>query len=201
LHPAAGELTERRLLRIAEVASRRLSSITLVAESLWDSHNLAAVVRTCEALGLDEVHVVEQPNRYRRHPGILHGADRWIRIVRHPRLGGCLAGLREQGFLLCAADVGAGCVPLSDIPIDGPLAMILGTEKAGLTEAAREVADVRFSVPMSGFTGSLNVSVSAAIALYDLTGRRRRFLGTPGDLELEQAVKRAHSWIETSRRR
>lgn len=200
-HPAASELSERRLARLAEVASRRLCSVTVVAESLWDSHNLAAVVRSAEALGLDEVHVVEQPNRYRRHPGILHGADRWIQIVRHGALDGCLATLSERGFLLCAADIGPGCVPLPEISVEGPVAVVLGTEKAGLTEEAREVADLRFSIPMSGFTGSFNVSVSAAVALYDLTTRRRRHLGTTGDLGLELAAERAWSWIDETRNR
>lgn len=185
---------------MAEVASRRLQSVTLVAESLWDSHNLAAVVRSAEALGLDEVHVVEQPNRYRRHAGILHGADRWIRLRLHGELGDCLAELRKRGFLLCAADVGSDCVPLPDIPVSGPVAIILGTEKAGLTEQARELADLRFRIPMSGFTSSFNVSVSGALALYDLTGRRRRHLGAPGDLDLEAAVERAWSWIDALRR-
>ena len=200
-HPLAEQLTERRKDRIVQVVERRLASVTVVMENLYDPHNVSAVVRTAEGFGLDAVHVVEQPNRYTRNPAILRGADRWVRIARHRGLTGCLSELMADGFLLCAADVGPGAVPLEEVPVDRPLAVIMGSEHDGLTKAAKSMADVRFWVPMSGFTESFNVSVSCALALFDLTRRRRAHLGTSGDLSYAESEARALDWLERSARR
>lgn len=200
-HPLAEQLTERRKDRIVEVAERRLRSVTVVMENLYDAHNVSAVVRTAEGVGLDAVHVVEQPNKYVRSPAILRGADRWVRLERHRGLNRCLSDLMAAGFRLCAADVGPGAVPLDEVPVDRPLAVIMGSERDGLTKAAKSIADVRFWVPMSGFTDSFNVSVSCALALFDLTRRRRQFLGTGGDLPYDESEARALDWLERAARR
>ncbi len=199
--PLHREILTPRLDRMLEVALGRLASVTIVLESLWDPHNAAAVVRSAEGLGLDEVHVVEEPHRYRRHPRILRGSDRWISIVLHPALDGCLDRLEERGFLVCAADVGAGSLPLAELPIDRPLAVVLGSEKDGLSVRAKERATLRFKVPMPGFTQSFNASVSAAITLFELTARRRRCLGRAGDLDLADQVARVHGWMVDTRAR
>ena len=199
--PLATELTSRRLERLIAVAKRRLRSVTVVGENLWDPHNFSAIVRTAEGLGLERVHVVEDPHPYKRHPGILHGADRWIRLVRHPTLESCLAELHADGFLTAAADVGEGCVPIDELPVDGPVAVVMGTEKAGLTDRAKTLTDIRFTIPMSGFTESFNVSVSAALALFDLSRRRRKYLGTEGDLTRTEQLELLGFLLERSRRR
>lgn len=200
-NPLHQELSPRRLERSLAVVLRRLQSVTIVLENLWDPHNVSAVVRTAEGLGLDQVHVVEEPHRYRRHPSILHGADRWLEIVRQPDLATALAELRQRGFLTCAADLGPGCVELGELPCEQPVALVLGSEKDGLTQAAKTAADLRFTIPMSGFTGSFNVSVSAAIALWELTSRRRRFLGRAGDLDVEEMTERVYRWLRETRAR
>ena len=199
--PLATELTDRRLERLTAVAKRRLRSVTVVGENLWDPHNFSAIIRSAEGLGLERVHIVEDPHPYKRHPGILHGADRWVRLIRHPTLESCLAELQADGFLTAAADVGDGCVPIDEIPIDGPVAIVMGTEKAGLTDRAKTMTDVRFTIPMSGFTESFNVSVSAALALFDLSRRRRKHLGTDGDLARTQQLELLGYFLERSRRR
>lgn len=200
-NPLHSELTEQRLQRCLHVALGRLASVTVVLESLWDPHNVSAVVRTAEGLGLDQVHVVEEPHGYRRHPSILQGADRWLEIVRHETLASGLAALRQRGFLTCAADVGPGCLTLDELPSEQPVAIVLGSEKDGLTHQAKTEADLRFTIPMSGFTGSLNVSVSAAIALYSLTTKRRKHLGSDGDLDVAAMTQRVFDWLRETRQR
>ena len=198
---AAVTLTERRLQRMVDVARRRLSSVTVVMENLWDRHNAAAVIRSAEALGLDRVHVVEDRHRYKRHPAILHGADRWIGIERHIDLEHCIERLCERGFVTCAADLGDGAVELSEVPVDRPIAIFLGTEKAGLSDRARTMTDLRYTIPMAGFTGSFNVSVSAAVSLWELTQRRRRAIGAPRrDLDQDQICERLRDWLARRQR-
>ena len=199
--PLAAKVAPRRLDRMLEVAMKRLASVRVVLENLWDPHNVSAVVRTAEGLGLDTVHVIEQPNRYRKHPSILRGADRWVSIKRHQHLGGCLDELAQDDFLTCAADVGPGCIELHEIPVDRPVAIVLGSEKSGLTMRAREITEVRFTIPMPGFTDSFNVSVSAAIALWHVANQRRQHLGSQGDLSDDQIIARIHGWLESTMQR
>lgn len=195
-HPLGQLCTERRLERMISVLAQRLTSVTVVMENLYDSHNVSAVVRSAEGFGIDRLHVVEDPNPYQRHPAILQGADRWVDIRRHGRLIECLDQLRSEQFKICVADVGEGCVPLSEIPVDGPVAIVMGTEKHGLTVKARELADVRYTIPMTGFTESFNVSVSAAVSLFSLTDRRRMHLEKNGELTVSQMRERADGWLK-----
>jgi tRNA (guanosine-2'-O-)-methyltransferase len=195
----APELTERRLQRMAGVLSRRLASITVVMENLYDPHNVSAVVRTSEGLGLDTLHVVEIPNAYSRSKSIVQGSDRWVEIERHKKLTTCLGDLMADGYTLCAADVGPGCIPLSEIPVDSKVAIVMGSERDGLSRRAKSLCDIRYTIPMTGFVQSFNVSVSAAISLFDLTRRRREHIDPElGDLDDDALKMRAARWVDQS---
>jgi tRNA (guanosine-2'-O-)-methyltransferase len=200
-HPLAGEVTERRVARIAQVAAARLRSVTVVMENVFDPHNCSAVLRTAEGLGLDAIHVVEQPNRFEKNKAIAMGADRWIAVERHPGLARCLGDLSARGTVLLAADVGEGCLPVHAIPVDAPVALVFGSERDGLSKRARALTDRRFTVPMYGFVESFNVSVSAAVALSDVARRRREHLGRTGDLDDDEAWGRAERWLVRSAKR
>jgi tRNA (guanosine-2'-O-)-methyltransferase len=181
-HPIAPELTPRRLQRVLQVVCGRLLSVTVVMENLADSHNVSAVVRTAEAVGLERLHVVEQPNKYEKNKAISKSADRWIEVQKHQGLARCLGGLQAEGFAVYAADVGEGCTPLSSLPSDRPVALVFGSEHDGLSKRALSLADGRFTIPMWGFVESFNVSVSVAVALAHVTSRRRDHLGRAGDV-------------------
>lgn len=195
-HPATQRMRQSRFERMIQVASRRLDSVTVVLENLADTHNCSAVVRSAEGLGLSSVHVVEQPRRFRKHHQILKGADRWIEIERHRSIEQCLEALHRQGFSTWAADVGPDCVPIEELDVSGPTAVILGTEMDGLTDEARRHATGRFTIPMYGFTGSFNVSVSAAVALSSLSSRRRKHLARASDRSTEQASTLLQGWLD-----
>lgn len=197
-HPLAQELTPRRLARVLGVLERRLGSVTVVMENLSDPHNVSAVLRTAEGLGLSELHVVEQPNKWEKNKSISKGAERWIEIVRHQGLARCLGDLSARGFSLYAADVGVGCVPVDEVPVAGPVALVFGSEHAGLSKRALTLTDARFTVPMAGMVESFNVSVSAALALWDVSSRRRRLLarsGERGDLDDVTLADRADLYL------
>jgi tRNA (guanosine-2'-O-)-methyltransferase len=197
-HPLRDEVTDRRRARIAEVALRRLSSVTVVMENVADPHNASAVLRTAEGLGVAQLHVVEQPNKWEKNRSITRGADRWVEVVKHKGLARCLGDLSAQGFQLLAADVGEGCVPVHEIDVSRPTALVFGTEHAGLSKRAIALTDGRFTVPMVGFVESFNVSVSAAITLFDVTRRRRAQLGVDGDLPADELQRVANRMLERS---
>jgi tRNA (guanosine-2'-O-)-methyltransferase len=117
-------------------------------------------------------------------------------VRRHQGLARCLGDLSAQGFSLYAADVGAGCVSIADVDVSRPVALVFGSEHSGLSKRALALTDHRFTIPMHGMVESFNVSVSAAVALWEITSRRRRHLGDVGDLALADAAARALRYLK-----
>jgi tRNA (guanosine-2'-O-)-methyltransferase len=190
------ELSEHRARRAVDVAAARLAGITVVLENISDPHNASAVLRTCEGLGVATMHVVEQPNRWEKNKAIARSADDWITVARHQGLARCLGDLSAGGFALYAADVGSGCVSIADVDVTRPVALVFGSEHSGLSKRALALTDHRFTIPMHGMVESFNVSVSAAVALWELTSRRRRHLGAAGDLALNEAAAKAITYLK-----
>ena len=175
-------LGDERRQRLDAVAAARLSGVVVVLEDLRDPHNGGAVLRSCEAVGIHEVHVVESREKFRTSGKITQGCDKWLDIVGHTDVEACLAGLRERGFRLCAAVPGAA-TRLEDLDPQVPTAFLLGNEHAGLSPKARAACDVEFAIPLGGFSESLNLSVATAITVYTHCTRRRTALGRSGDLD------------------
>jgi tRNA (guanosine-2'-O-)-methyltransferase len=190
------ELSAHRARRVVDVASSRLQGVTVVMENISDPHNASAVLRTCEGLGVETMHVVEQPNKWEKNKAIARSADDWITVRKHQGLARCLGDLSAQGFTLYAADVGAGCISIADVDVTKPVALVFGSEHSGLSKRALALTDHRFTIPMHGMVESFNVSVSAAVALWELTSRRRRHLGASGDLSLHDATERALRYLK-----
>ncbi len=197
-HELAQEVSARRRARIAQVLLARLGSLTVVMENVADPHNASAVMRTAEGLGVGVMHVVEQPNKWEKNRAIAKSADRWVEVVRHAGLARCLGDLSARGFTLYAADVGSGCTDVHDIDVTGPVALVFGSEHSGLSKRALALTDGRFTIPMHGFVESFNVSVSAALALYDLCTRRRALLPHAGDLPIEELKRLASLFLQRS---
>jgi tRNA (guanosine-2'-O-)-methyltransferase len=175
-------IADERRQRIDAVVEARLAGLTLVLENLHDPHNGAAVLRSAEAFGLQEVHVVETVEPFRFSADVTQGCEKWIDLRRHPTLGSARDSLRAAGFALYAALPGAAAA-LGDLDFARPAAVLVGNEHAGLSAGAREAADVCFAIPLAGMTRSLNLSVAAALVLEHAAARRRQALGLPGDLD------------------
>jgi len=184
----------RRLRRAEAVLARRLDSLAVVVEDLHDAHNIDAVVRTSEALGIQRVYRIESDPGEVVHPKVTQGAHRWLTLTRYHDPEACLAQVRADGYQVWAADVAPGARPLQQMELPDKLAVCVGSELEGLTPALREAADARFYLPMVGFTGSLNVSVTAAIVLWELTRRLRERLGAAGDLSEEHKAALRDDW-------
>jgi tRNA (guanosine-2'-O-)-methyltransferase len=150
------------------------------------------VLRTCEAFGVQEIHVVEGPMKpYDRNRKISQNADKWLDVVRWKSTAECLAHLRQRGFAVYATWLGEGTAAIGDLSFAGPVALVFGNENRGVSEEARAGADRTYAIPMRGLVQSLNVSVAAAVSLYHAMGRREAERGRHGDLgEAEaQALK------------
>jgi len=180
-------LPERRA-RIDAVVAERTRTLTLVLEALGDPQNVNAVLRTAEAFGVQEVHVVVGPMKpFDRNKKISQNADKWLEVVRWTSTRECLERLKARGFRLYATHLGEGSRDLSELSFSGPVALILGNEHRGVSDEALALADQRYAIPMRGFTQSLNVSVAAAVSLFRAVERRQVERGRHGDLSDAEA--------------
>lgn len=166
-------LTPRRQELFKKVVEQRTNHITVATQDVYQLHNTSAVIRSCDVFGIQNIHVVEEVNVKKIDREIAMGAQKWVDINRYNSSEACLADLRQKGYRIVATSPHRG-IPLQDFDITRPAALFFGTETDGLSEEVMEKADEFIQIPMYGFTESLNISVSAAIILQEITFRLRR---------------------------
>jgi tRNA (guanosine-2'-O-)-methyltransferase len=181
-----------RRQKIDRVLADRQSDLTVLAESLHKPRNFSAIVRSCDAVGIDTLHAVPGEDGLSIHWNTSQGAEKWVRVRAHEDLGSACAWLRKRGFQLVAAHLSEEAVDYREIDYRGPTALLVGTELFGVSPAALRWADQQVMIPMRGMTQSLNVSVACAIVLYEAM-RQREAAGLYGvgrlDPELRQRLR------------
>ncbi len=157
----------------------RTDYVTIVMEDLYQSHNQSAVMRSADCYGIQNVHLIENRNRYDSTSTVSQGAREWLTIHRHRKSGNntpeALAELKSAGYRIIATTPHTNDVLVDELDLaKGKMAFILGTELTGVSDTVFEQADEFVKVPMYGFTESLNVSVCGAIIMYSVMQRLRR---------------------------
>jgi tRNA (guanosine-2'-O-)-methyltransferase len=179
-------VTDARRVRLHEVIGRRVGSVAAVFDSPYDPHNGAAVIRSCEAFGVQTLHVVErQGTPFAVARAVARGAEKWVDVVRHTRAATVLAWASEHGMPLVGAHPDGELAP-EDLAVMPRVALVLGNERDGIRDEIDRACSARVRVPMRGFVESLNVSVTAALLLHATTRVR------PGDLD-EGARRRLYA--------
>ena len=174
----SGFINEERRNRLQQILAQRTRHITVVLEDVYQPQNASAVVRTCECLGLQELHVIENRYEYRLSPAVVQGASKWIDLIRHNReqqdnTRACIEALRQRGFRIIAMDPAAEGRTVEQLDLSDKLALCFGSEEPGLSANLMALADETASIPLHGFTRSYNLSVSAGISLYTLVAALR----------------------------
>lgn len=187
-------LTPERIARIDGVLAARLGSVVAAVEDTYDPHNAAATIRTCEALGLQELHAIEPGERFSAVKGVTRGAHRWIDLHRWPSADAAVAGLHARGFRVYATLPDAK-VSIEDVDVGSPIAVIFGNEHDGVSQTAIKACDASITVPMFGFTESYNLSVTVGLAMSRLAQRRREALGKQGDLDEARLARLRARWF------
>ncbi len=168
-----GFLTEGRKQRFLEVLRNRTKYLTVAIEDVFQLHNTSAVIRSCDAFGIQEVHVVEDRFGQRLDKNIAMGAEQWVDVSRYQTTSECIAKLKNSGYQIIATTPHMDSNLLSNFEIDTKTALFFGTEKEGLSEEVMQEADGYLKIPMVGFSESLNISVSAAIIIQELMQKLR----------------------------
>ena len=164
-------MSPERYQRIRQVLERRQTDLTVCLENVHKPHNVSAVVRTCDAVGIHRVHTVwEKKYQFRR--GSAMGSQQWVRQTNHDNINDAMAELKGQGMQVLVTHLSDTAIDFRDIDYTKPTAILFGQEKYGATDEAKAMADHDIVIPMMGMVQSLNVSVAAALVLYEAQRQR-----------------------------
>ncbi len=191
-------LTDSRKERFLKVLESRTNHFTIAVEDVFQMHNTSAVMRSCEVFGVQELHVIEQRFGKRIDKEIAMGAQKWVDIHKYDSVSNCISNLKDKGYQIIATTPHENDCLLEDFDISKPSALFFGTERDGLSEEILQKADGFLKIPMVGFTESLNISVSAAIIIQNLTNRLRNSSSIPWQLSEEEILEKRLSWARNS---
>ena len=166
-------LLPRRYERLKAVLNRRMADLTVLLEHVDKPHNLSAILRSCDAVGVLEAHVVSLKGRQPTFNSTALGSQKWVPLKPHASGGAAIAALKAQGFKLYGTHLRADAVDYRSCDFTGPSAFVLGAEKWGLSEESAALVDQAIVIPMQGMVQSLNVSVATATLLFEALRQRQ----------------------------
>jgi tRNA (guanosine-2'-O-)-methyltransferase len=194
-------ITAERKQRFLDIIQNRTRFLTVVIENLYQSHNTSAVIRTCDCFGIQDAHVIENKNKYNINDEIAMGSSNWLNIYHYNQSENntqlCIDSLKSKDYTIVATTPHKNDCLLEDLKTDKKIALIFGTEKDGLSEAAIKAADVFVKIPMNGFTESFNISVSAGIFLHYLTNKIKKS-NIKWQLNINEREQILYEWLKTS---
>jgi tRNA (guanosine-2'-O-)-methyltransferase len=173
-------ISENRKKTIERILDQRTRRVTVVLEDIFQSQNASAVIRTCECMGIQDIHIIEQRSKYHLNPRVLKGSNKWMTFRQYNTKGNnntqdCFDALRRDGYRILVTDPAEDGVSIHDVDFNaGKIAIVFGNELRGISSFGIDYADQKVKIPMYGFTESLNISVSVAICLNSLIERLRK---------------------------
>lgn len=190
-------LTESRQRRIDSVIKNRTQSVIPVLENIYDRGNISAVLRTAEAMGVLNAHVIELSERFKEANRVTAGADKWLHIERWKSTVDCVRELKKRGVQILATHLDEKAKNLDACDLVRPTAIVFGNEKDGISKEMIELCDQTVILPMVGFVQSYNISVAAAISLEKIF-RARSVAGHKSDLtDSQREALKAHYTLRT----
>lgn len=168
-------VSDHKKRTIEDILDKRTRHLTVVLEDTFQSQNASAVFRTAECFGIQDIHLIENLSKYALNKRVLRGANKWLTIKKHAQKESdnsreCLQSLKASGYKILATMPSAD-LTIQEVDVSQKIAVVMGNELHGLSDTAMELADYRVTIPMFGFTESLNLSVSAAICVHELTNK------------------------------
>lgn len=170
-------MTEERLKKIKEVASKRQGNLTVVLNNVHDPHNIGAVLRTCDSVGIKEIYVIYNDDRVGKENLTLgknsaSSARKWVDVFMYRDVDKCINDIREKYDFIYGTHLDSESVSLYDLKLDKSIALVFGNEHAGISDEVLKHLDGNFLIPQVGMVQSLNISVSVAVTLYEALRQR-----------------------------
>lgn len=180
-------MTPKRFEKIKATLIQRQPDLTVLAADIHKTHNISAILRTCDATGIFQMHAVSPNGEIRRHHMVSGGSQRWVDVKTHKNIDDAVKALHSDGWLLVAAHPCKSARDFREIDYTKKIALLLGSELDGLTPQTVQAADETIELPMEGMVASVNVSVAAAVILYEAQ-RQRRVAGMFAKSRLSRAA-------------
>lgn len=177
LHVLSPLLTGERQKKIHKVATERCFDFVPVLENIYDRGNASAVMRSAEALGFAQVHMIELGEKFKESQRTTAGADKWTEVKKWKSTAECVQELKRQGKQIVVTHLSDTSKPISEVDFSKPTALVLGNEKDGVSPEIVQAADHCVLLPMVGFVQSYNISVAAALCFYQAFEDRKRRMG------------------------
>ncbi|MGY5451350.1 tRNA (guanosine(18)-2'-O)-methyltransferase TrmH [Agarivorans sp. MS3-6] len=166
-------MTPERHQRIRAMLDARQTDLTVCMENVHKPHNLSAIVRTCDAVGVDHVHAVWENYKDELRRGTATGSQNWVKVHNHEKIEDAVASLRNSGMQILATNLSDSAIDFREVDYTKPTAILMGQEKHGISDTALALADQDIIIPMVGMVQSLNVSVASALILYEAQRQRQ----------------------------
>jgi len=168
-------MTPERRARLLAVLNKRQSDLTVVLENVFDPHNISAVMRTCDAVGVQEVYVLNTkiPRHKKFGARSSSSAAKWLSVYQFTDAEACFNALRQKYDKILTTHLSSDAVNLYDIDFTGRIALVFGNEHAGVSDEIRAMADGNFIIPQVGIIKSLNISVACAVTLYEAQRQKK----------------------------
>jgi len=184
-------MTPERRAKLLEVLKKRQTDLTVVLENVFDPHNISAVMRTCDAVGVQEIYILNTkiPRHKKWGAKSSSSAAKWLTIYQFENAEECFSSLRKRYSKILTTHLSSDAVDLYDIDFTTSIALIFGNEHSGVSEEIRELADGNFIIPQSGIIRSLNISVACAVTLYEAF-RQKNKAGHYNREGIEDVMKR-----------
>lgn len=196
-------VTAERLALYNKIIESRTNYITVVLEDIFQAQNASAVLRTCDCLGIQNIHVIENRNRFQVDTEVSMGSSKWITLNSYRKNKNntleAIQSLKKNGYRIVATSPHTNDIELPDFNISkGKIALVFGSELPGISETVTKEADEFLKIPMFGFTESFNISVSAAIILHHLTEKLRNSESIDWHLTEDEKVEIKLQWIKNT---
>jgi tRNA (guanosine-2'-O-)-methyltransferase len=192
-------ITDNKRSKIEDIVKWRTRYLTVVLEDIYQPHNASAVLRTCECFGIQDVHIIENRNKYTVNPDVVMGSTKWMNLHKYNGLPdntpSALQALKKQGYRIVATTPHTNDCNITELDMSkGKVALVMGTEIDGITQTVFDMADEFVKIPMYGFTESFNISVTAAMCLHTLSDKMRHS-DLPWQLSADEQMQLKTEWV------
>ena len=166
-------LLPRRYERLKTVLNKRMSNLTVLIENVEKPHNLSAIIRSCDAVGVLEAYAIFNKEKFLTFNSTAQGSQKWVKLNQYKKTTEAIKILKDKGFNLYGTNLNPKSIDYRECDFKGPTAFVLGAEKWGISEEASNLMDVHIHIPMRGMVESLNVSVAASALLFEAVRQRQ----------------------------